>query len=138
VGAGPEGEHCGLEGVQQLPLDVRDAAAVSALITAVDPLAVVHLAALSHVGSSWRRIPEHFQTNVLGTEAVADAAVGRRVVFASSAEVYGVVPEREQPIRETQMPAPANPYAFGKAAAERVVQRSGGVVLRCFNVVGPG
>jgi GDP-4-dehydro-6-deoxy-D-mannose reductase len=138
VGAGPEGEHCGLEGVLQLPLDVRDTAAVAALIADVDPAAVVHLAALSHVGSSWQRIPEHFQTNVLGTEAVVDAAVGRRLVFASSAEVYGLVPEHEQPIREERLPAPANPYAFGKAAAERVVRRGGGVVLRCFNVVGPG
>lgn len=138
VGAGPEGESSGVEGVRQLPLDVRDGAAVCALITEVDPAVVVHLAALSHVGTSWQRIPEHFQTNLVGTELVVDAAAGRRVVFASSAEVYGLVPEQEQPIGEERLPAPANPYAFGKAAAERVVRRGGGVVLRCFNVVGPG
>lgn len=127
-----------LPGVECEALDVQDRAAVTELIARRNPHSVVHFAALSHVGSSWTRIPEHFRINVLGTEAVLDACPGRRVLFASSAEVYGVVDPPDLPIREDQPLAPANPYAFGKAAAERLVRRAGGVVVRCFNVVGPG
>jgi GDP-4-dehydro-6-deoxy-D-mannose reductase len=77
---------------------------------------------------------------VLGTENItaAAAAAGVRVVLASSAEVYGPVPEAEQPIAETRPIAPTSPYALTKACAERFVLAAGGVVVRAFNVVGPG
>jgi GDP-4-dehydro-6-deoxy-D-mannose reductase len=102
------------------------------------PDRVVHLAGLAHVGQSWKRMPEYFQVNVLGTEAVLDAAEAVPVLLASSAEVYGVVPEAEQPLGEERAPAPASPYALTKAAAERLVLRAGGVVVRLFNLIGPG
>lgn len=127
-----------VEGVDVHCLDVQDHGGVYGLVEEVDPAVIVHLAALSHVGSSWNRIAEHFQINLLGTEAVLDAAGTRRVVFASSAEVYGVVSDVDLPLPEDHQLAPANPYAFAKAAAERLVLRGGGVVVRCFNVVGPG
>ena len=99
---------------------------------------MVHLAGLAHVGSSWKQIAEYFRINVLGTEAVLDAAGAAPVVLASSAEVYGAVPEAEQPIVETRPVAPASPYAMTKAAAERLVLRAGGIVARPFNMIGPG
>jgi GDP-4-dehydro-6-deoxy-D-mannose reductase len=119
-------------------LDVRDAAAVERTVAAVDPELVVHLAALSHVGESWRRIPDYWEVNVLGTEHVARAARGRRLLFVSSAEVYGAVPEEEQPIRETRPPAPRSPYALTKAAGERLAAAQGAILVRCFNLVGSG
>lgn len=119
-------------------LDVRDRGAARELVAELDPQAIVHLAALSHVGSSWQRIADHFATNVVGTDNVIEAAAGRRLLFASSAEVYGDVARAEQPLAEGRSLAPGNPYAFGKAVAERAVCRAGGVVVRCFNVVGPG
>ncbi|HEY6324525.1 MAG TPA: GDP-mannose 4,6-dehydratase, partial [Thermoanaerobaculia bacterium] len=76
--------------------------------------------------------------NVLGTENLLAAAAGRRVVMASSAEVYGVVPESEQPIGEQRQLDPRTPYALTKAAAERLALGRGAVVARCFNLVGPG
>lgn len=119
-------------------LDVRDGARVAEVVTAADPEVVFHLAALSHVGESWRRIPDYFSINLVGTEHVVAAARGRRLVFASSAEVYGVVPEAEQPIEESREPAPRSPYALTKAAGERLVVAAGGIVARCFNLVGAG
>lgn len=119
-------------------IDVTDAAAMAALVEAVDPEVVVHLAGLAHVGASWQRLGEYFLVNVLGTERLLAAARGRRVVFASSAEVYGVVPEAEQPIREERLVAPPSPYAMTKACAERFVLAAGGVVARTFNLIGPG
>lgn len=125
-------------GVDFVSADVRDRQAVAKAVDALRPDAIAHLAALSHVGASWRRMPEYFDVNVLGTENVVAAAAGRRLVFVSSAEVYGAVPEAEQPIREDRAPAPRSPYALTKAAAERIALGAGGVVVRCFNLIGRG
>lgn len=119
-------------------VDVRDGVALARLVESEAPDVVIHLAALAHVGESWRRMPEYFSINVLGTENVAAAARGRRLLFASSAEVYGLVPEAEQPIDERRPLAPRSPYALTKAAAERLALAGGAVVARCFNLVGPG
>jgi len=102
---------------------------------------VLHLGGLSHVGGSWERMADYFRVNVLGTEnllAAARAAGARRVVFASSAEVYGAVPEDAVPIAESRPIAPASPYALTKAAAERLALAAGAVVVRSFNLVGTG
>jgi GDP-4-dehydro-6-deoxy-D-mannose reductase len=118
--------------------DVCDREALERAIDDAAPDAIVHLAALSHVGDSWKRIPDYFAVNILGTENVARAARGRRWLFSSSAEVYGAVPEAEQPIAEERSPAPRSPYALTKAVGERVALASGAVVVRSFNLVGPG
>ncbi|GMU64317.1 MAG: epimerase [Acidobacteriota bacterium] len=118
--------------------DVRDRGAVAAAVAATNPDAIVHLAALSHVGDSWKRMPDYFDVNVLGTEHVAAAATGRRLVFASTAEVYGLVPDDEQPIAESRRPAPRSPYALTKAAAERTALAAGAAVVRLFNLAGSG
>jgi GDP-4-dehydro-6-deoxy-D-mannose reductase len=99
---------------------------------------IVHLAGLAHVGSSWARMGEYFQVNVMGTEEVLAAAGGAPVLLASSAEVYGAVATEEQPLDEERVPAPASPYALTKAAAERLVLRERGIVVRPFNMIGPG
>jgi len=125
-------------GVTLYEADLLDAAAMAAAVRAAAPDAVVHLAGLSHVGESWTRMAEYFRVNVLGTENLLAAAAGRRVVVASSAEVYGAVPEAEQPIDERRELAPQTPYALTKAAAERLALGRGAVVARCFNLVGPG
>jgi GDP-4-dehydro-6-deoxy-D-mannose reductase len=126
-------------GVTLYEANLLDAAAMAAAVRAAAPDAVVHLAGLSHVGESWNRMAEYFRVNVLGTEnLLAAAAGGRRVVVASSAEVYGVVPESEQPIGEQRQLDPRTPYALTKAAAERLALGRGAVVARSFNLVGPG
>ena len=119
-------------------IDLRDLAALGAMVEETDPQVIIHLAGLSHVGRSWQALADYFQVNVLGTENLLRAAAGRRVVMASSAEVYGLVPKNEQPLSEDRGLAPQSPYALTKAAAERLVQPSGGIVVRSFNVVGPG
>jgi GDP-4-dehydro-6-deoxy-D-mannose reductase len=125
-------------GVTLYEANLLDAAAMAAAVRAAAPDAVVHLAGLSHVGESWTRMADYFRVNVLGTENLLAAAAGRRVVLASSAEVYGVVPESEQPIGEQRQLDPRTPYALTKAAAERLALGRGAVVARCFNLVGPG
>jgi GDP-4-dehydro-6-deoxy-D-mannose reductase len=127
-----------LEDVELHDVDLLDLTSLRRAIAAAQPDAVVHLAGLSHVGESWGKIAEYFDANVMGTENVVAAAAGRRVLLASSSEVYGLVPEAEQPIVETRPLAPRTPYALTKAAAERLALRSGAVVVRTFNLIGPG
>jgi GDP-4-dehydro-6-deoxy-D-mannose reductase len=127
-----------LEEAELHEADLLDAPALARVVRAAAPDVVVHLGALSHVGESWKRIPDYFRVNVLGTENLLAAAAGRRVLIASSAEVYGIVPEERQPIREEEGPDPRSPYALTKAAAERLAFARGAVVVRSFNLVGPG
>ena len=115
-----------------------DAGALAAAVAQADPEVIIHLAGLSHVGESWQALADYFQVNVLGTENLVRAAAGRRLLMASSAEVYGLVPADEQPLAEDRGLAPQSPYAMTKAAAERLARPSGGIVVRSFNIVGPG
>ncbi len=127
-----------LDGVELYHADLLDAAALEKAVRQSSPDAIVNLAGLSHVGESWNRPGEYFRVNVIGTENLLDAAAGRPVVIASSAEVYGPVPEGEQPISEERAVDPRSPYALTKAAAERIALHRGAVVARAFNLVGPG
>lgn len=138
LGCAPGMPVADLPGVELREVDLRDFEASREAMRRVDPQVIIHLAGLSHVGDSWQALADYFQVNVLGTENLLRAAEGRRVVMASSAEVYGLVPEDEQPLSEQRQLAPQSPYAMTKAAAERLVLPGGGVVVRSFNVVGAG
>ncbi len=130
-----------LVGLELHEVDLLDAPGLATVVRSAVPEAIIHLAGLSHVGESWQRPADYFQVNVLGTENVLDAAAASgqaRVLLASSAEVYGLVRQDRQPIAETEPVAPRTPYALTKAAAERLTVRAGGIVARCFNLVGPG
>jgi len=133
IGAPP----IGLDG-EAVEADLSDDSRLARLVESYDPSVVVHLAGLSHVGESWKRIADYFKVNFLGSENVFRAAAGRHILFASSAEVYGSVPPEEQPIAEEHPLAPATPYALTKAAAERLAQAAGAIVVRCFNLIGRG
>lgn len=133
VGAPPE-----LAGVDLHEVDLLDAPRLAQVVGAAAPDAVVGLAGLSHVGESWKRMGDYFHVNVVGTENLLRAAAGVPVVVASSAEVYGAVPEDEQPIAESRPVDPRTPYALTKAAAERIAFERGAVVARSFNLIGPG
>ena len=119
-------------------VDITDREALGRAVAQCDPDAVVHLAGLSHVGESWRRPGDYFRVNFCGTRNLMHVAKGRRVLFASSAEVYGPVPEDEQPIPEDRPIEPRSPYAMTKACAEEVALDHGAIVVRSFNSIGPG
>lgn len=118
--------------------DITDREALAHAVESSDPEVVVHLAGLSHVGRSWQVPQDYFRVNFQGTCNVLKAAGKRRVIFASSAEVYGTVPDAEQPIPESRAAAPRSPYAITKACAEDVALDHGAVVVRSFNSIGPG
>jgi UDP-glucose 4-epimerase len=118
----------------------------SALDEAVAGCEVIfHEAAIASVARSLAAPRLTNEVNVSGTIEVMLAAARhrvRRVVFAGSSAVYGV-PE-EPPCRESHRPDPRSPYGASKLAAEHYIHALGElhgietVVLRCFNVFGPG
>lgn len=135
--------HRGSPGV--LPLiegDVRDE---SALLNATRGIDVVfHLAAESAVLSA-DADPEYcFSTNVTGTFRLLRAAQAngvRRVVFASSREVYGDA--AQLPVSESAPLRPKNAYGASKAAAEMCCAPFANLgieisIVRMANVYGPG
>ena len=128
--------------VEPIALDIRDRDAVEGVFRDAAPDAVVHLAGLSDVADSWRRIDDYYRVNVEGSENVVSAARAHsetcRLVVASSAEVYGSVPQAELPVREDRGLEPGSPYALTKAAVERLSLPLGAIVIRSFNLIGPG
>lgn len=133
------------DGVPVHVADVRDAEAVSRVMSRVRPDFVSHQAAQTSVSVSVRDPLRDAQINVLGSLNVLVAAsrVGvRRVVFASTGgAIYGEVPEGER--ASVGWPeAPASPYGASKLAVERYlpVFRASGletVTQRYANVYGP-
>ncbi|RMH17737.1 MAG: NAD-dependent epimerase/dehydratase family protein [Acidobacteria bacterium] len=123
-------------------VDLLDEQALTELVAEARPQAVVHLAGLSHVGASFDRPAAYRRVNAGGTHALcralAAAAPRALLVVASSAEVYGPVPASEQPIVEERSPDPRSPYAESKVEAEQLALAAGGVVVRPFNIIGPG
>lgn len=105
---------------------------------------VCHLAALTSVQKSIKNPAHTSDVNVIGTLRVLEAARklrAERVVFASSAAVYGV--PTTFPIREDTSVAPISPYGASKAASElycKAFEENHGieaVSLRYFNLYGP-
>jgi len=123
--------------------DLRDTATLAAALREYQVEAIMHFAAASLVGESMRRPELYFGTNVAGTLALLDAALAagvRRIVFSSTAAVYGV-PEAV-PIPEDAPLQPINPYGESKLMVERILgwyDRIHGLrsaCLRYFNAAG--
>ena len=130
-------------------VDVTDAVALLEAVTAVAPDVIYHLAALTHVGESWKDPLQVLQVNVIGTAALLAAArqcgTDPRILVTSSAEVYGAVTDSSlMPLDELTPTAPLTPYAASKLAAEALIGqavRGHGqevIVVRPFNHIGPG
>jgi UDP-glucose 4-epimerase len=105
---------------------------------------IFHEAALVSVPDSVNRPRDNHDINITGTLNILEAARQqgvRRVVFASSAAIYGDNPEL--PKREDMLPEPKSPYALAKLTGEyylKVYAECFGleaVALRYFNVFGP-
>jgi nucleoside-diphosphate-sugar epimerase len=125
------------------PFDLTQPASIEAVLQAARPDYVIHLAALSFVGH--RDAAAFYAVNTVGTAQLLESMVSaqivpRRVVVASSANVYGNA--RVEPITEATPPAPVNHYAASKLAMEVMVRtyvdRLPIVMTRPFNYTGMG
>lgn len=128
--------------------DLRDEAEVRRAIADIKPDAVLHLAAQSFVPKSFESPAETFEINVLGSlnlmTALSEIGFVGPLVYASSGDVYGSVPEESLPVDETLSPHPRNPYSVSKVSAELLCMQRHyteglrAVIARPFNHVGPG
>jgi len=107
--------------------------------------AVIHFAAESHVDRSIESAEPFLRTNVLGTQALLEAARRRglpRFVHVSTDEVYGSAPDGAT-FNEAAPLRPSSPYAASKAAADLLVlsyvhtYNFPALLLRCSNNYGP-
>lgn len=130
----------------RLAVDLTDAPALARVVADFRPDTVVHLAAMSSVGDGSVTPDTVWKVNFDGARALAQAMRAlpepARLIFASSAEVYGRH-FNAGPRDETSALAPASPYARTKAAGEYLLADMAGdalpvIVLRLFNHTGPG
>lgn len=125
-------------------VDLRDGAAVHALLQADRYDAVVHFAALKAVGESCERPLDYFENNIGGTihllQAMAACGV-KQLIFSSSATVYG--DPDSVPVGEDARLEVTNPYGRTKLVMEQLIgdlcvadPEFRAVNLRYFNPVG--
>lgn len=124
--------------------DCRDREALKAIFTAHHCDAVIHFAGLKAVGESVARPLYYYDNNIGATIALCEAMAAcgiKRIVFSSSATVYGDPPT--VPIGEEFPLAPANPYGRTKLMIEdilrdlRIADPAWQIILlRYFNPVG--
>ncbi len=124
--------------------DLLDRAAVEKVFDENDIDSVIHFAGLKAVGESVRKPIEYYHNNITGTLILCDVMRNhgcRRIVFSSSATVYGS-PE-SVPIREDFPLSTTNPYGSTKLMIEGILQdifKSDNewsiALLRYFNPIG--
>ena len=132
-------------------IDIRDFSAVSRFYTKYQPSAVIHMAAQPLVLKSYEAPRETFETNVMGTVNLLDAAFNTKsveaIVVVTTDKVYRN-DNSGQPFVETDPLAGKDPYSASKVGTESVVAAwqqiakvSGGpkvISVRAGNVIGGG
>lgn len=124
--------------------NVRNGELVDTLVSQSD--VVVHFAAETHVTRSIYDNFLFFETDVLGTQTVANAVLKyrdriERFIHISTSEVYGTA--RKELIDEDHPLMPMSPYASAKAGADRLVYsywityEIPAIIVRPFNNYGP-
>ena len=113
--------------------DICDASAVKAVIEAVDPDVIVHLAAESHVDRSIDGPGAFIETNVVGTYVLLQAARAHwaglpeprksrfRFHHVSTDEVFGALGDEGLFTEETAYD-PRSPYSASKAGSDHLVR----------------
>jgi dTDP-glucose 4,6-dehydratase len=120
-------------GYRFVQADIRDRAAMDAIIAEAAPDAILHLAAESHVDRSIDGPARFIETNIVGTYTLLEAARAYwselpeprrsafRFVHVSTDEVYGSL-EPGGFFRETTSYAPNSPYSASKAASDHLAR----------------
>lgn len=132
--------------IEVIEADLADLSAARTALDAAEFDAVIHLAGLKAVGESVEQPTRYYRVNIVSTlnllEIMREKAV-TRLVFSSSATVYGdpqYLPQDEQHPVGVGL---TNPYGWSKAMIEQIIRDAQAawpeleaVLLRYFNPVG--
>jgi UDP-glucose 4-epimerase len=125
--------------IKFLKVDILDYDSLRKVVKNAD--GVFHHAALTSVSDSFIKQEKYYNVNISGTENILKLAkeFGFKVVFASSASVYG--DQKQIPIKENAKKNPSNPYGLTKLKAEELCIKYAKkgvsvIALRYFNVYG--
>jgi GDP-4-dehydro-6-deoxy-D-mannose reductase len=133
--------------VRFVELDVTDAEQVAAVISAEQPTHLLHLAGVASLAGANRDVRTTWEVNAQGALHVAFAiqqcAPQCRLLFCSSAQVYGGSFRTGVPLAENAPIDPINLYAASKAAPDlfiRQMAKNGlrAICFRPFNHTGAG
>ena len=129
---------------QLAELDLCDAEGVQAYFRSANADAVIHFAGLKAVGESCREPVRYYRNNLTGTMnllAAMSKTACRRLVFSSSAAVYGM--QNPAPFTEDMPVAAVNPYGRTKLMIEQILRDTADAdsewaitALRYFNPIG--
>ena len=124
--------------------DICNLDAISGALSAFRPDIVIHCAGLKAVGESQEQPLRYYRTNVQGSINLLkamDQAACQRIIFSSSATVYGT--PHYLPYDEAHPVAPVNVYGRTKAMVETIItdwtavgSGRAAALLRYFNPVG--
>lgn len=124
-------------------VNLTDPARLREVVARVRPDYVLHLAAIAFV--EHQDAEQFYRVNLFGTLNLLDALIAeqialRKVVLASSANVYGNA--QTSPVSEQTRPTPANHYAMSKLAMEHMaltrLDKLPIAIARPFNYTGVG
>lgn len=114
--------------------DIRDRAAVDSAFAALQPQAVIHLAAETHVDRSIDGPGVFIETNLGGTQVLLEAAErfrrgladdeaeSFRFIHVSTDEVFGALGPDDAAFTEASPYRPRSPYAASKAGADHLAR----------------
>lgn len=128
-------------------VDVTRLSEIQPALAAQRPEAIIHLAALSSVATSWREPRLCYRINFIGTRTLLAAAhhvcPQARILLVGSADQYAPTAPSAERLDESTPLQPRSPYARTKAAAELLgvaaIRRGQDVLcVRAFNHTAAG
>lgn len=140
-------ETIAIDDVAIYDLDIMNKEQVVQLLCELQPDAILHLAAQSSVGVSWKNPDLTIDVNIKGSIHVLDSIrtldYTPRVLLIGSGEEYGHILPTETPISEDTVLRPGNIYAATKACQNMLgkiyadAYQMDIVSVRAFNHIGP-
>ncbi len=132
--------------IEFIEADLADFAKIESIFAANDFDALIHFAASIVVPESVENPLKYYMNNTVNTTNITklcnDYNVGK-MIFSSTAAVYGEPDSENIPVTENCPLHPINPYGWSKRMSEQVIQDSAAandafkyVIFRYFNVAG--
>ena len=128
-------------------LDLREQDATHSMLDTYHPDYIIHLAAQSHVPTSykdpWGTLENNIQGQLHLLQGCVTLKLQPRILVIGSSEEYGLVPPQDLPVDEDTPLRPLSPYALSKVAQDlmglqyHLTHKLDVIRVRPFNHIGP-